>query len=336
MNASIHVRGHKAAVAALTAVAFAFGTTAAISAQFSVGPFQGDTAITRLTMRGRDLASDSTAFKAIAARLSAAPAGQSRQRVVVDLEGLGGDFDTAIAIGRIIHRDGFETYVRDDGVCLSACALIWLSGAIRHMSETAHIGFHQPYDEKTLTTPPEASARVTRYASNLGLPENVSRFVNSKTLGTGLAWLTPEIAAKIGLPVTIEAANPATAHPVSQEIIDAIDRAKAILRLKGQVALFADLSSCYGALAQNPSLATAYLCFAAELATRQALQNPDPVALSENAVFLDSTTTAFISQESIRTRTIDSLMSLGLNRPRALDVLRHWIDLNNATVAHSD
>jgi hypothetical protein len=50
--------------------------------------------------------------------------------------------DDAIAIGRRVRKQGYETQVRGGGQCDSACPLIWLSATQRYLGRTARLGFH--------------------------------------------------------------------------------------------------------------------------------------------------------------------------------------------------
>jgi hypothetical protein len=88
-----------------------------------------------VSLRGPIIPEDYDAFRA---QLNFTPA------AVVFLESTGGSTNTALGIGRIIRRNGFETVVLDNSKCASACALIWIAGSPRRMGTNAKIGFHQP------------------------------------------------------------------------------------------------------------------------------------------------------------------------------------------------
>lgn len=121
---------------------------------------------------------------------------------VVLLSGPGGEVNAAIQIGRAIRLKGFSTLVTDND-CLSACALIWLSGEDRYMSGSARIGFHAAYvetDGKAETTG-VGNALVGAFVSTLGLNEEVIAFITSAGPNE-FKWLTPSVAAQIGLEVS--------------------------------------------------------------------------------------------------------------------------------------
>ena len=57
----------------------------------------------------------------------------------------GGNLFAGIEIGKAIRLKGFSTLVPDNMHCASACALAWLAGRVRLMSDTARVGFHAVY-----------------------------------------------------------------------------------------------------------------------------------------------------------------------------------------------
>ncbi|MGA7323697.1 MAG: hypothetical protein WBX25_04260 [Rhodomicrobium sp.] len=69
---------------------------------------------------------------------------QAKSAIVI-LSSNGGAMYPAIEIGKAIRIKGFATYVGDEGICASACALTWLGGRKRAMSAKAQIGFHAVY-----------------------------------------------------------------------------------------------------------------------------------------------------------------------------------------------
>lgn len=66
---------------------------------------------------------------------------------IVVFQSPGGNLLAGIEIGKAIRLKGFATFVPDEVQCSSACALAWLGGRVRYMSNTARIGFHAAYVE---------------------------------------------------------------------------------------------------------------------------------------------------------------------------------------------
>jgi hypothetical protein len=64
---------------------------------------------------------------------------------IVVFESRGGSLLAGIEIGKTIRLKGFATFVPDTVQCASACALAWLGGRIRFMSNSARVGFHAAY-----------------------------------------------------------------------------------------------------------------------------------------------------------------------------------------------
>lgn len=60
----------------------------------------------------------------------------------------GGRVDEAMRIGTYLNRRGYHTVVARNGMCASACALIWLAGDRRAKHSRSLIGFHAVFSKK--------------------------------------------------------------------------------------------------------------------------------------------------------------------------------------------
>jgi hypothetical protein len=67
------------------------------------------------------------------------------ETAVVILDSEGGALMSALLMGLEINQRGFNTFVPKDAYCASACASMWLAGAKRFVTESSHVGFHQPF-----------------------------------------------------------------------------------------------------------------------------------------------------------------------------------------------
>lgn len=75
--------------------------------------------------------------------------------LVLHLDSPGGSFEEAVEIGLMLKPKGIRTLVDRDGVCKSACAIIFMAGHAalgqsqftpwRRMHPTAQVGFHAPF-----------------------------------------------------------------------------------------------------------------------------------------------------------------------------------------------
>ena len=103
------------------------------------------------------------------------------QRVVVVLEGPGGNLSTGIEIGNRIRLRGYRTAVAPGTVCASACAIAWLGGARRHLDPSSSVGFHAAYIDENgrQIESGVANALVGSYANRLGLTDNAIIFITS-------------------------------------------------------------------------------------------------------------------------------------------------------------
>ena len=127
--------------------------------------------------------------------------GSRRYAIDVWLEGPGGNLEEALRLGKLIYDLGFDTWVDAGEECVSACALIWLSGARLFMMDGARIGFHQSYEgggEASIL----GNARVGYYLSRVGLAPSVVDFVMSAS-PEQVRWLDPSLAEAVGLPVQV-------------------------------------------------------------------------------------------------------------------------------------
>lgn len=91
-------------------------------------------------------------------------------RFVLKLHSAGGSFLEAIRLGHEVRRRGIGTYVDDGAICLSACALVFMSGTqhlgdgdtapLRTLHYRGKLGFHAPYvDLKSFAGVPDEALR---------------------------------------------------------------------------------------------------------------------------------------------------------------------------------
>jgi hypothetical protein len=124
-----------------------------------------------IVMTGEIVSADVGAFMAIAAPLERA--------IVVFEDSPGGSLDAALAIGRIIHARQYMTAV-DSSSCMSACAAIWIAGAMRISGKKAQIGFHAAAGRHEADAPREitgdSNASFGAYMKELSLGDAFIRF----------------------------------------------------------------------------------------------------------------------------------------------------------------
>lgn len=137
--------------------------------RFELGP--GGT----LSARG---AIDPAAPERFAAEVAAR--GEYIDRIALDSPG--GAVDAALAIGRLIRENGFDTSVAQGSLCASSCPLVLAGGIVRTAEEGAVIGVHQVYGAREETDSAEAMARAQATTARVG------RYLMSMGVGSGL-WL---------------------------------------------------------------------------------------------------------------------------------------------------
>lgn len=112
----------------------------------------------------------------------------------------GGSVTSAIDIGTLISYKGFSTFVPEDTLCASACALIWLAGKNRFAEDASLIGFHAAYVFKE-GIPYESgtgNALVGAYLNRLGLPDEAIIFVTNAP-PEGITRLTKDLSDAVGI-----------------------------------------------------------------------------------------------------------------------------------------
>lgn len=120
---------------------------------------------------------------------------------VVVLHSDGGSALAGVVIGQAIRQKGFATYVPNDSLCASACALAWLGGTRRLMSKSARIGFHAAYSVSGSGQKSEsgqANAIIGAYLNSLGLPLKAIGYIASAGPDQ-MRWLNATDAQKFGI-----------------------------------------------------------------------------------------------------------------------------------------
>lgn len=115
---------------------------------------------------------------------------QLRTALVV-LDSNGGALLPALEIGKILRVAGYDTAVLEEGVCASSCALIWLAGGRRRVSDGGRVGFHAAY-RNNQGKPEEvgaANALIGGYLTSLGLSTRAILFATTAPPDR-ILWLT--------------------------------------------------------------------------------------------------------------------------------------------------
>ena len=128
----------------------------------------------------------------------------SRKATVV-LNSRGGKLQPALEIGKMIRLKGFSTAVQD-ATCASACALVWMAGIPRIMSNFTSIGFHTAFrkdKDGAETSTPSDGAIIGAYLTSLGFSEKVVIFVVSAS-AREMHWLQKSTADRLGIAVNVQ------------------------------------------------------------------------------------------------------------------------------------
>ncbi len=147
------------------------------------------------------------------------------QRVVVSLASQGGDIDAAMRLGRMFREARAHTEVRQGATCISACALAYAGGIVRHAfdedsggQKTSKIGIHRPAlaavpqqtDMNALKhAMDEAVLRMRAYVTEMNVserliddmlvipPESIRWLSDSERDGYGMGYIDPVFAETV-------------------------------------------------------------------------------------------------------------------------------------------
>jgi hypothetical protein len=121
---------------------------------------------------------------------------------IVVFHSAGGNLLAGIEIGKAIRLKGFSTLAPDNMYCASACALAWLAGRARFMSDTARVGFHAVYtaQDGEARISSAGNAIVGAYLNQLGLPTSAIVYITSAP-PDGMQWLNFADAQRVGIEV---------------------------------------------------------------------------------------------------------------------------------------
>ena len=121
---------------------------------------------------------------------------------IVVFHSTGGNLLAGIEIGKAIRLKGFSTLAPDNMYCASACALAWLAGRTRFISDTALVGFHAVYTAQAGETQISSAgnAIVGAYLNQLGLPTSAIVYITSAP-PDGMQWLNFADAQRVGIEV---------------------------------------------------------------------------------------------------------------------------------------
>jgi hypothetical protein len=124
---------------------------------------------------------------------------------VVVFHSRGGSLFAGMEIGRAIRLKGFSTLVPDNMLCASACALAWLGGRVRLMSDTARVGFHAAYTDDNngqANVSSAGNAVVGAYLNQLGLPTSAIIYITDSP-PNGIQWLSFADAQRVSIDVKL-------------------------------------------------------------------------------------------------------------------------------------
>jgi hypothetical protein len=124
--------------------------------------------VSAITIVGEISPGDANEFLSVAIDAKAA---------VVFLNSDGGNAAEGLVLAKAIRKLGYGTAVIESFRCMSACALIWISGEKRFMSKNALVGFHAVYSDQGVSS--EGNAVYGAFYGQLGLSDRAIRYLTS-------------------------------------------------------------------------------------------------------------------------------------------------------------
>jgi hypothetical protein len=126
------------------------------------------------------------------------------EKAIVAFQSPGGNLLAGIEIGKAICLKGFATFVPDTVQCSSACALAWLGGRVRYMSNRARVGFHAAFVNAggQVAVSSAGNALVGAYLNQLGLPASAIIYITDAP-PEGIQWLSFADAQRYGIDVQL-------------------------------------------------------------------------------------------------------------------------------------
>jgi Clp protease/PAN domain len=122
----------------------------------------------------------------------------NNQNVVVFLNSNGGDAVEGLAIAKTIRKLGFTTAVVVNSKCMSACALIWVAGNTRFLSDNSLVGFHSVYTSDGVSS--DGNAIYGAFYGQLGLSDKAITYLTAAP-PEGYNQVTLAIAPLLDIPV---------------------------------------------------------------------------------------------------------------------------------------
>jgi PAN domain len=144
------------------------GVVISHAANIKVVPGMSTNELTSIVIAGDIVSGDANEFLGLAL---------NAQSALVFLNSDGGDAAEGLLIAKAINRLGYGTAVIENFRCMSACALVWVSGKTRFLSKNAIVGFHAVYSERGVSS--DGNAIYGAFYGQLGLSDRAIRYLTS-------------------------------------------------------------------------------------------------------------------------------------------------------------
>lgn len=164
----------------------------AYAATFNVD-FDRGTQRPQISINGELTPEDGDRFSTIAHRY---------QEAIVSLNSPGGSLLSGIQIGTVIRLRAFNTVVKNNSMCASACAYAWLAGVQRYAEANSKIGFHAAYiiERGMAKETGVGNALLGSYLARIGLTDEAIAYFTSAQPDE-INWLNGGVAKRIRLNV---------------------------------------------------------------------------------------------------------------------------------------
>ncbi|HTE39210.1 MAG TPA: ATP-dependent Clp protease proteolytic subunit [Steroidobacteraceae bacterium] len=141
------------------------------------------------------------------------------QPIILEINSVGGDWEAALQIGRLLRRTRSTAFVESGRNCLSACVMVLAGATDRKVLGRARIGIHRPYSSSTAKLTYEEAQ--TRYRALESSARSYLREMNSPDALFDAMVRVPAERIRILTPEEVESFGLSTQDPVAAEIEDA-------------------------------------------------------------------------------------------------------------------
>jgi hypothetical protein len=106
---------------------------------------------------------------------------------LVVMDGPAGFVEDALIMAEEIHSRGLKTLIGPHRACISACAIMFLSGRVKYLTRSSGLGLHASADGRG-NPAPQADTLIAEHLKHFGVPSDILAKMNG-TKSSDIWWL---------------------------------------------------------------------------------------------------------------------------------------------------